>query len=88
MKSLRTLEQWGRGFEFHSRLECLFAFIRCLRCSVFALFCVGSGLATGCSPVQGVLRTVCKIQNFRLILNENRPKGLIRQRKKKKKNYK
>jgi hypothetical protein len=29
--------------------------------SVFVLPCVGSGLATGWSPVQGVLPTVCKI---------------------------
>jgi hypothetical protein len=27
---------------------------------------VGSGLATGCSLVQGVLLTVCKIHNFRM----------------------
>jgi hypothetical protein len=51
--------------------------------SVFVLSCVGSGLATSWSPVQGVLPTVCKIRSFRLILNGNRPQGLIRQRMKK-----
>jgi hypothetical protein len=32
--------------------------------SVFSLSCVGSGLATGTFPVQGVLPTVNKIYNF------------------------
>jgi hypothetical protein len=30
------------------------------------LSCVGSGLATGLSPVQGVLPSVCKIHNFKI----------------------
>jgi hypothetical protein len=34
--------------------------------SVFMLPCVGSGLATGLSPVQEVLQTVYKIHNFRI----------------------
>jgi hypothetical protein len=48
---------------------------------VFVLSCVGSGLAAGSSSAQGVLTIVCKIRNFKLILNENRPEGLIRQTK-------
>jgi hypothetical protein len=46
--------------------------------SVFVLSCVGSGLATGWSSVQGVLATVCKIHNSRLILMGNRPEDPIR----------
>jgi hypothetical protein len=38
--------------------------------SVFVLSCVGSGLATGWSPVQGVLPTVSKIQTLELINSE------------------
>jgi hypothetical protein len=45
---LRSLERWDRGFQSHSRNGCLCAFV----------LCVGSGLATGWSPVQGVLPTV------------------------------
>jgi hypothetical protein len=37
----------------------------CLFCICTAL-CVGSGLATDRSPVQGVLPAVCKIHNFRI----------------------
>jgi hypothetical protein len=33
-------------------------------CSVFMLSCVGSDLATGSSPMQGVLPTICNIHNF------------------------
>jgi hypothetical protein len=43
--------------------------------SVFVLSCVGSGLATGWSPVRGVLPTVC---SSRLILMGNRPEGILR----------
>jgi hypothetical protein len=50
--------------------------------SGFVLSCVGSALATGWSPVQGVPPAVYKIHSLRLILNENRPEGLIRQKKK------
>jgi hypothetical protein len=48
--------------------------------SVFVLSCVGSSHAKGWSPVQGVLPTVSVIlvHSFRLILNGNRPEGLIR----------
>jgi hypothetical protein len=44
------------------------------------LSCVGSGLATGSSPVQGVLPNVQNIFiSFRSqILNRNNPKDLIR----------
>jgi hypothetical protein len=51
---------------------------------MFLFSCVSGGLAVGCSPFQGVLPTVCKIQSFRLILNGNRQEGLAGQRKKKK----
>jgi hypothetical protein len=37
MKCLRPLEHWDRGFESHSRHECLCTFI----------LCVGSSLETG-----------------------------------------
>jgi hypothetical protein len=41
--------------------------------------CAGRGLAMRRSPIQRVLPTVSKIHSFRLILNANRPEGLIRQ---------
>jgi hypothetical protein len=41
------------------------------------LTCVCSGLATGSSPVQGVLPTLYKIHSFKLIPMGNRPEGLI-----------
>jgi hypothetical protein len=47
---------------------------------VFVLSCAGSGLATGLSPVQEVLPTVyIRLINSEVILNRNRPEGLIRQ---------
>jgi hypothetical protein len=49
--------------------------------SVFVLSCVGSGLGTGSSPVQGVLLSVYNIHSSTLILAENRPQGLIRKAK-------
>jgi hypothetical protein len=49
MNCLRPLEHCGRGFESHSRHGCLHAFI------LFVFCWVGSGLATGRSPVQGAL---------------------------------
>jgi hypothetical protein len=36
--------------------------------------CAGSGLATGCSPVQGLLPTVCRIKKLKNQLRSN--KGL------------
>jgi hypothetical protein len=47
--------------------------------SVFVLSCVGSGLATGWSPVQGVLPTVYNIHSFQINSDGNRPEGLIYQ---------
>jgi hypothetical protein len=43
------------------------------------LSCVGSGLVTGRSPIQGVLSNVQnRLISFRSqILNQNRPEGLI-----------
>jgi hypothetical protein len=46
--------------------------------SVFVLSGVGSGLATGLIPVQGVLPTVYKIHSSILILMGYGPEGLIR----------
>jgi hypothetical protein len=51
--------------------------------SVSVLSCVGSDIALGSSPVQGVLPTVCKIWKLSdMFRNENRPEGLISQREK------
>jgi hypothetical protein len=52
MYCFRPLENWDCGFESHSKHEYVYAFF----CVV--LFCVGRGLASGRSPVQGVLPTV------------------------------
>jgi hypothetical protein len=54
MNCLRPLEHWDREFESHSRHGC-----------VCAVLCVGSGLATGWSSVQGVLPTVYKIRELK-----------------------
>jgi hypothetical protein len=51
---LRPLERWDRGFESHSRHGCL-----CLFC-----VCIGSGLTTGWSPIQGVLPTVLVLRHW------------------------
>jgi hypothetical protein len=59
MKCLRPLEHWDCGFVSHSRHGCLSAFI------LFVLSCVGSGLATGWSPGQGILPTVYKIKKLK-----------------------
>jgi hypothetical protein len=58
---LRSLERWDRGFESHSRNGCLYS--ECLFC-VSVVLCVGRGLATGWSPVQGVLSTVYRIKKL------------------------
>jgi hypothetical protein len=44
-------------------IECLCAFV---------VLCVGSGLATGSSPVQGVLPTVYKIKKLKKLLRSNK----------------
>jgi hypothetical protein len=48
---LHPLEHWDRGFESHSKSECM-----------PVLPCVGSGLVRGWSPVQGVLPTASRLQ--------------------------
>jgi hypothetical protein len=59
MNCLRTLERWDSWFESHSRRGCLY----CVRLfCVCVVLCVGSGLATGWSPVQGVLSTMYRIK--------------------------
>jgi hypothetical protein len=50
MKCLRSLGRWNREFESHSRHGSLYALFY-----VCVVLCVGNGLATGCSPVQGIL---------------------------------
>jgi hypothetical protein len=54
MNCLLSLESWDRRFESHSRHRCLHLF--CV--------CVGSGLATSWSSVQGVLPTVFGLSNW------------------------
>jgi hypothetical protein len=51
---LRSLERLDRGFESHSKHGCLCVHLFCVR----VLLCVGSGLATGWSLVQGILPSV------------------------------
>jgi hypothetical protein len=58
-KPSSPLERWRRGFEFHSRHGCLCTFF-CVR-----VVCVGSGLATGWSPVKGVIPGVYKLRNWK-----------------------
>jgi hypothetical protein len=62
MNDLRSLESWDRGFESHSRHWCL----HCMRLfCVYIVLCVGRGLATGWSPIQGVLPTVFRIKKLK-----------------------
>jgi hypothetical protein len=61
MNSFRSLGLWDRGFENHSRHGCLY----CVRLFyVCIVLCVGTGLATGWSSVQGVLSTVYRIKKL------------------------
>jgi hypothetical protein len=62
MNYLYSFERCGRGFESHSRHGCLY----CVRlfCACVVL-CVGNGLATGWSPIQGVLRPVYRIKKLK-----------------------
>jgi hypothetical protein len=64
-------------FESYSRLSCLSAFL------LFVLSYVDSGLAIGWLPIQGVLPTVYKIQNFRINSECGQAKQLYPSRKKK-----
>jgi hypothetical protein len=61
MNRLHPLEHWGRGFESHLRHGCLCVRLFC----VCVVLCVGSGLPTGWSPVQGVLPTVYRLRNWK-----------------------
>jgi hypothetical protein len=61
MNCLRPLEHWDRGFESYSRHGYLCV---CLFC-VCAVLCLGRGLATGWSPVQGLLPTVYRIKELK-----------------------
>jgi hypothetical protein len=54
MNCFRSLERWDRGIESHSRHGCVCVRLFC----VCVGLCVGSGLATGSSLVQGVLPSV------------------------------
>jgi hypothetical protein len=73
-RSIRSRSQWpsGRSYELSSLARTLGSWVRiplkvwmyvCVY-SVFVLPCVGSGLATGWSPVQGVLPTVLGVRNW------------------------
>jgi hypothetical protein len=66
MNRLRSLEHWDRGFESHSRHGCMCTFILCM------LLRVGSGLATGWSPVQRVLQTAYRIKKLKKRPRSNR----------------
>jgi hypothetical protein len=60
MNSLRPLKNWGHEFESHWRHRCL--------CALFCVYVVlrtDSGLATGWSPVQGVLPTIYSIKKLK-----------------------
>jgi hypothetical protein len=57
-----------RGMDVSVRLFC-----------VYVVLCVGSGLATGWSPVQGVLPTVYRIRNLK---KRSMSKGLYSHREK------
>jgi hypothetical protein len=57
----RSLEHWGRGLESHSRNGCLCVRLFC----VCVVLCVRSCLATGRSPVQGVLPSVYRLWNWK-----------------------
>jgi hypothetical protein len=69
-RGLRSLQHWDRGFESHSRHECLCEFILCLCCSLCRLRpCVG--LITRLrSP------TVCAKKNTKLKKRPRPNKGL------------
>jgi hypothetical protein len=54
MNYFRLIECWDRGFESHSRHGCLCVHSFC----VCVVLCLGSGLATSWSLVQGVLPSV------------------------------
>jgi hypothetical protein len=58
---LRSLGRWGCRFESHSRHGCLYVRFFC----VCVVLCVGSGLATGWSPVQVVLPTLYRLRNWK-----------------------
>jgi hypothetical protein len=50
--------------------------------SMFVLSCVGNGLATGWSPVQGVYQLSLRFTVSELNLNGNRSESVIRQGRK------
>jgi hypothetical protein len=60
MNRLRPHVHWGHGFESRSRNGGL-----CALFCVYVVLCVGSGLATGRSPVQGILPTVYRLRNWK-----------------------
>jgi hypothetical protein len=73
MNRLRPLEHWDHGFESHSRYGWLCVHLFC----VCVFLCVCSDLATGRSPVQGVLPTVYRIKKLK---KRARSKGRYSQR--------
>jgi hypothetical protein len=67
---LRPLKHWDRGTEVEAWMS---AFLLCWCCPVWV-----AALRQGWPPVRGILLTVYKIHNSRLILVGSRPEGLIR----------
>jgi hypothetical protein len=62
MNCLRSLERWDRGFESRWKHGCLYVRLFCVR----VVLCIGRGLATGWSLVQGFLPSVKKrLRNWR-----------------------
>jgi hypothetical protein len=72
MKSLGPLKHRNRGFVSSLAMDV------CVH-PVFVVSCIGSGLTTSWSPVQGDLPCVYEIYISELLLNGHRSKSLIRQ---------
>jgi hypothetical protein len=69
MNCLRQLEHWGRGFEIRTRHGCLYCvYLFC----VCVVPCTGRGLATGWSPVQGIVPTVYRFEKLKKLPRPNR----------------
>jgi hypothetical protein len=64
MNYLFSLKHWSRGFEFHWRHVYVRLFCDC------AILYVGSGIAKGWYPVQGVLPTVHKIKKLKKVAKD------------------
>jgi hypothetical protein len=83
MKYIPPFRDWDLGFESRSRQG--YALYVCIS-NVLVFSC--SGFARGSSPVQGDFSIIRKSDGFRLLLNGNRPEGLICQRRRRRWNKK